>query len=314
MAALLKPEVSPETARTFLTGRLSRQITGLVPLSGGEWSQAFAFSSAGQEFVARFSHVEEDFAKDRIAVRFASPQLPVPRIVEIGEALGGYFAISQRVFGVPLDSLSEAEMRAVLPSLLETLDAIRLVGLSGSTGYGVWRADGGAPSTSWSDWLLAAGADRPGGRISGWRAKLEASPYAAAFDEALACLRSTAGACPNERHLVHADLLNNNVLVSGDRVTAVLDWGSSLYGDFLYDVAWLIFCQFWYPAWETIDFAGEASRHYDAIGLGVPNFAERLRCYELHIGVQSQVYNAFRERWGLVAQVAERTLALARTE
>jgi thiamine kinase-like enzyme len=40
-------------------------------------------------------------------------------------------------------------------------------------------------------------------------------------------------------HLVHSDLLHYNVLVAADRVTAVLDWGSSLYGDFLFDLAWL---------------------------------------------------------------------------
>jgi aminoglycoside phosphotransferase (APT) family kinase protein len=118
--------------------------------------------------------------------------------------------------------------------------------------------------------------------------------------------------CPEQRHLVHCDLLHNNVLVSGERITGVFDWGCSLYGDFLYDVAWLSFCSLWFPAWQDIDFPQEAQRHYTAIGLTVPDFTERLRCYELHIGLGAQSYNAYKERWEEVALIAQRTLALAR--
>ena len=56
-------------------------------------------------------------------------------------------------------------------------------------------------------------------------------------------------------------------------------------GDFLYDLAWLCFWQPWYPAWQRIDFEQEARRHYDAIGLDVPHFEERLCCCQLHIGL-----------------------------
>jgi hygromycin-B 4-O-kinase len=315
----LKPEHSLDAVRAFLSAHLGGTVSHLSPLGGGEWSQTFAYRYAGAEYVIRFSRLEEDFAKDRIAAGFAAPDLPVPRVCEIGETLGGYYAISERAFGEPLDELSGEQMRAMLPSLFATLDAIRRADISDSAGFGPWRADGSTACVSWRDWLLRAGddpaQDSDGGwqsRLSGWRAKLDASPYAAAFEEALARLRLAVDACPIERHLVHADLLNNNVLVSGGRVAAVLDWGCALYGDFLYDLAWLVFWQPWFPEWKAIDFTGEARRHYDGIGLDVPHFEERLRCYGLHIGVQSQVYNAFRERWGFVAEVSEQTLALAR--
>ncbi len=87
--------------------------------------------------------------------------------------------------------------------------------------------------------------------------------------------------------------------------------GSSLYGDFLYDLAKLLFYQPWYPAWRNIAFAAEARAHYEAIGLAVPNFADRLLCYALRIGLADMAYSAFRKRWDQLAKKAGRTLELA---
>jgi aminoglycoside phosphotransferase (APT) family kinase protein len=42
--------------------------------------------------------------------------------------------------------------------------------------------------------------------------------------------------------VVHGDLLARNVLVEGDRISGVLDWGSACFGDPLYDAAWLLYC------------------------------------------------------------------------
>jgi len=118
--------------------------------------------------------------------------------------------------------------------------------------------------------------------------------------------------CPEERHLVHDDLINFNVLVEGDRISAVLDWGSSIYGDFLYDIAKLVFYRPWYPAWQDIDFAAEAQAHYDAVGLDVPHLSERLGCYALRIGLTDMAYSAWRKRWEQVELKTRRMLQLAR--
>jgi hygromycin-B 4-O-kinase len=142
---------------------------------------------------------------------------------------------------------------------------------------------------------------------------LETSPTGiAVFEEGYARLRELADHCPEERHLIHDDLINFNVLVDGDRISAVLDWGSSKYGDFLYDIAKLVFYQPWFVAWRNIDFAAEARAHYDGIGLDVPRFAERLCCYTLRIGIEDMAYSAFRRRWDEVEWKARRTLEIAR--
>ena len=117
-------------------------------------------------------------------------------------------------------------------------------------------------------------------------------------------------ACPNERYLVHSDLLNYNVLVSNDQISSVLDWGSSLYGDFLWDLAWFTFWQPWYRPWSGIDFPKTARQHYSAIGLEVPNFEERMRCYEIAIGLDGLAYQAFAGHWDNLAWTTQRLLSL----
>lgn len=125
-------------------------------------------------------------------------------------------------------------------------------------------------------------------------------------------MRELVESCPEERHLIHDDLINFNVLVDGDRLSAVLDWGSSMHGDFVYDLAKLVFYRPWYARWTRIDFAGEALAHYAHIGLEVPQFAERLGCYALRIGLDGMAYNAFRKRRDELIRTARRTLEIAR--
>jgi hygromycin-B 4-O-kinase len=187
-------------------------------------------------------------------------------------------------------------MRRLLPSVFATLDAARDVDVSETTGFGLWRgADGNAPYATWRDTLRAIATDPPSNRTHGWRDRLAQLPEShEVFEAGYERMLSLLDACPErERHLLHSDLLNFNVLVRDDCVSAVLDWGSSMYGDFLWDLAWLTFWQPWYTAWANVDLRSAARRHYQSSGSSVPNFAERLRCYELAIGLDGIAYQSY---------------------
>jgi hygromycin-B 4-O-kinase len=297
----------------FLTDRLGSSIRGLTKLAGGEWSSAFAFDHDGRRLVARFSATDEDFRKDERIGRRHPAALPVPRILEIGPASGGFYALSDWVDGVDLETVDESNLRSILSSLLGVLDAIRSFDLGDSRGFGSWDASGNAPHTKWRDALLAIATDRPTQRTHGWLERLRASPTGEGpFRAAYRSLGKLADGLPDTRSLVHSDLLNRNVLVSADRIQAVLDWGSSLYGDFLYDVAWLVFWQPWYPAWSGVDFVDEAVRHYARIRLPVADVETRLRACLIHIGLDGQTYQAFKGRWTDLEQTAARTVEIAR--
>ena len=202
-------------AAEFLDERYAGQARDVAELGGGDWSRAFSLRLAGRDLVARFGLYGEDFAQDQRAMAFAGPDLPVPEVLETGLALGGAYAISQRCYGVFLETLDEAGWRRLLPALLRALDTLRQLPAPAPAGG------------SWREWLWSGLDDRPGERVSGWRAILAGQPgLSDLFATAQRAFSGLLDACPEIRHVLHLDLLNRNVLVAPDasRLTAVFDW------------------------------------------------------------------------------------------
>jgi hygromycin-B 4-O-kinase len=307
------PDVSPAQVREFLAERYERAVGEVRPIAHGHWSRAFVFDWAARRLVVRFSAGDADFAKDKVIARYRSRTFPVPELLEMGVAFGGSYAISEYVGGTHLDDVDIVDLRRVLPDLLTTLDRVRGVDVSATSGFGDWRGeDGNAGHPTWRSYLLAVGADPPAARTSGWRRRLAGSAIGTAlFDQARAAFEYLVDDVPETRYLVHGDILNYNTVVSGGRVAALLDWGWAKYGDFLYDIARLCFWAGDYPRWHGVDFRAEALAHYRAAGVDVRDAERRLRCYEVHVGLSAQVHRAFRGQWARLDVIGARTLALA---
>ncbi len=277
-------QIQDPELKKFLVERLKAAPDSIETIRPGEWSRAYAIRRNGEELIVRFSLYRDDFEKDRAAANWSCKKLPIPPVMEIGEAIG--FA-----------------------------GAAREIDLSSATGFGLWTVHGGGFYPTWREALRTVGESVPSGPLPNWREGLESSPTGIApFNEAYELMRDMVTVCPEERHPIHNDLMNRNVFVEGDEITAVLDWGASMFGDFLYDLASLAFWASWFPAWSNIDFVAEAARHYAALGLVVPHFDERVRCYAVNIGVGSMAYDGGKgpERWDHLARVTERTFTFAR--
>ncbi len=288
--------VEVDAAREFLGSRFGSDVTDVAELGRGAWSRAFSFRLAERELVIRFGQHRVDYEIDQRALAYATPDLPVPAVIEIGTALDGAYAISERRRGRFLESLTALQWHRLLPAFWLALDAMR----AQPERWPDWLleqpqlADG--PGGRWGAQLLAALEDRPDERVSGWKATLAGfRDLDELFRDAKGRFIELLALCPTNGYLIHSDLLNRNVLVADDarHLTAVFDWSCQRRGDFLYDIAWLTFWAPWHPGLAAVDIRAAARDHYRAVDIPVPRFEQRLSCYELHIGLEHLAYNAF---------------------
>lgn len=305
---VLRPDGDAAQVRALVRAHLTGAVTDVSPLAGGAFSRAFAVTVAGQAYVVRlsaFAHAAAAFAKDDYAGRrFASPALPIPRVIATGQAGADHFAISERVAGRRLAKVSAAVRRALLPATLDTFAAIARVDLGATRGYGPWDADGHGRFVHWHDFLAAAMDNHTEGFYQDWHGLfgasfLERQVYQVIYRHML----RLAASCPADRALLHCDYHSDNVLTDGRRITGVIDWGNACYGDPLYDVAWL---GWWFVKEGDSEAATRLRRRHG----NAPHFAERIACYECHLGLDDLRFYAKTGRREQYDWTRDRLLAL----
>src|SRR5262245_17442286 len=110
--------VDVRQALTFLTSHLGGEPSDVKLIGEGAWSRCYGFRLGEEALVIRFGKHLDDFQKDQCAYQYAAPNLPIPQVLEIGEAFDGYYAISTRAYGIALESLGASEWLAVVPSVV----------------------------------------------------------------------------------------------------------------------------------------------------------------------------------------------------
>jgi Ser/Thr protein kinase RdoA (MazF antagonist) len=193
---------------------------------------------------------------------FASRDLPVPEVVEIGDAFGGAYAVSARHYGSNLEDVRPDQCDVAGPMLASLLGALYRVPKSPDLPVGWhWRPTRG--DLTWRSWLSERLVDDPNPEVRDWRAALAAQSEAdRIFRACEARVRDLAESCPERRDLVHGDLLLANVLVAEDasRPSAVFSWKCSVRGDFLFDVAGCTFWSPWYPGSRLLTHGATSDR------------------------------------------------------
>lgn len=255
MGRKMPTAANADTVRSNLEVHLGPGLEAVTDLPQGAWSRAFAFRHGGRDRVVRFNPSRASFTGnvDLVARRFASAELPIPAVIEVGEVDGGWFAISERIVGEFLEDLTPERMEAALPSVLDVLEALRSADTSESTGLGPWDASGRSTYTSWREHLIDVESGIPAEFRGPWREALAGSALGkTAFDRAMAEVSRLAPGCPDHRNVVHSDLLNRNVFISRGRVMGVIDWQCAMFGDHLYDLAWFTFWAPWHPGIASI--------------------------------------------------------------
>jgi len=297
-----KPKIDHELVLTFLKSNFAPDVQSLTAIKEGETSQAFSFSSESGEFVIRVHSTKHGSDKDRYAHNhFSSQRIPIPRTFQIGQLEDKfYYWITEKAEGKIIAHFEKEEIRKLIPELIGVLDSIHGFDI-GDTQFGDWEVDGKASETSWKNYLLKLVKEFEGYENKSPESILLESEV---VKKILARYKQLIDHCPNIRHLVHGDYGFNNLLSDGKRITGVIDWELSKYGDFLYDVAWLSF-------WETtLDYGDIFLKHYQERNISVANFHERILCYKLHVGLGALSFFSDSEREKSYKWAKERLLGL----
>jgi hygromycin-B 4-O-kinase len=284
-----KTSIDIDVVIALLEGLYPGEISHVEFVAGGEGSQAFSFNKGDEGFIVRINrHSDEGFKKDQRAfLQYGSDIIPIPQILQIGQMQNGYyFAISHKIQGRLAKHVPPTDLEQVVPGMFTVLDAIHAIDIGTTSGYGKWDSAGNAHCATWKDFLLEVNTYTIG-------TETQPSLFDTSFlekdvwDVLYALLVELTQHCPEERYLLHGDFGFDNLFVVDGQVAGVIDWEHSMYGDFLYDVAWLAFWS------KGFDFKAAYKAHAASKGQDIPNLEERLLCYQLYIGLGSLSFYAY---------------------
>jgi hygromycin-B 4-O-kinase len=280
-----KPAFRPEVIRKKIEA-LFPGVSAFSAISGGKDSQAYRFSSEDRDFVFRLNSRLEGFEKDKFVFeRFAKPRLPIPEIFQIGQFEDHFYCVSEGLPGQTLEDVDSEHISRLLSPARDVWHAIAEFDISGISGYGLFDSKGTTTFSTWRGFLV--GILDTSQHL--WHSVRPYTNGEAVGDWGDTLYRLTAF-CGEERGLVHGDFGSNNVLADGEQITGVVDWSEGLIGDPLYDVANIFFWRTWLPCME------QQARFFESHPLSLPNWKERVLCYQLRIGLSEVLANSLERR------------------
>jgi hygromycin-B 4-O-kinase len=283
---VIKPVIESSQVAALLSDYFDQPITEIVPLGTGHIARVFSFQAGDLAYVIRFvtAQMAHTLKKEAfIATLLAATDIPLPPILHQGTFQDDYFAVAPKAPGTPLYELSPEAYKQIMPTVIETLDAIHQIDVGRTEKYGIFDDTGVGLFPSWHAHLLSVSEEEAEDSFFGkWHRLFEESFLERElFDQLLEQMKSLLVYTLEERFLVHGDYGFNNLLADDGKITAVLDWANAQYGDFVYDIAWL---DFYSPG---VGYGPRFQQHYQAQNRLVPYFAERLRCYQCYISLNA---------------------------
>lgn len=273
----------------------------VIPIKGGEISQAYelVFSEGTTPLILRInSQDDKGFWKDMYAYNhFVEKGIEVPRIINNGQFGKYYYSLSEKCKGNLLDTLYKNEGLITEQQLFSQLLMIYTIKPMGN-GYGVWDSTLNAPYSSMGE--LAKHDLRVEPVDLKDRGFNELKLHENVRQKSLELIKYL----NEDRYLIHGDIGYNNTCASEGQITGIFDWAESSYGDFVLDIAWLMF-------WNSNALKSDVKfrEYYDSIPtenkplLNFSNYQERIKYFLFVIGYGSLCFFAKTENPGSYAYV-----------
>ncbi|MEJ7651916.1 MAG: phosphotransferase [Chloroflexia bacterium] len=145
----IKPVIEERDVLALLSEHFGSTFAGLETPRTGEIARTYFFTVGDDEYVVRFNRGDlgANLPKEAyLYANYASHRIPIPEILKVGRRGDLHYAISRRVPGEPVVALPYPVYQMLIPSLLDTLDAIHEVEVVDGRGYGPFGDDGAASS------------------------------------------------------------------------------------------------------------------------------------------------------------------------
>lgn len=257
-------------------------VSNIVPIQGGERSITYSFSANGKDFIIRINREVEGFQKDKNAYEDFQNLIPVPKMLKIGSYQSGYYAISEKAKGTVPDD-TKGLSHYLIENIFLILDAIHVPAKIDDK-YGLIDSAREAHFETWEeyifkDYILVV---KKNGDYYTWKEIYAKSKNdIEEFKNIEKRIKGLIKYIPKEKYFIHGDFGGSNLIVDDDKVTAVIDWSESMYGDFLFDIAYYAF---WRGDTELIKMYKNYCVKKDR---AIPYFEERILCHQLFIGLHS---------------------------
>jgi hygromycin-B 4-O-kinase len=286
----VKPTVERGQILRLLEAYFAQSVTDLQPLEGGQIAQVLAFTVGGQDHVLRV-HAQVMGANVEKEAYIAQPiasSVPVPAIVHVGRLGDMPYAITRTCPGQRLITLPPQEVDALLPTLMDVLDAIHGAEMSPAPGYGLFDVRGVGMFPTGQRSLEVVREEEPDWDVDGrWHDLFDHTVLERdAFDRIDAQMEHLLDCCPEQHSLVHGNFAYSNVLVEHGEMTAVPGWVDATYGDPLVDMAML---DFWDP---DHDIQRRYARRRAEKGETESQCGERVLCYQCNISLEAMKFFA----------------------
>jgi hygromycin-B 4-O-kinase len=227
---MAKAQISIDRVRELLKTIYS-QISNesILPIQSGS-SSAVGFTFIDPEGKERVILIRTSgqFAKE-VAVRtlLEDSEVPVPQLLNSGKVDDQLdYLIVEKASGVVVDD--DASARACLEEVMPIFAKIRGVN-HGKKGFGFWDPLSlNAPFDTWKEFMLDI-------TTGDW----SICPDQTVVVQAHEIIKSSIGYLPEINALLHGDMSGGNFFVEDGTTSAVIDWEISMYGDPIYEYAYM---------------------------------------------------------------------------
>ncbi|GHO80330.1 hypothetical protein KSD_81010 [Ktedonobacter sp. SOSP1-85] len=308
----LRPVVPTAQVLALLSQHFSAPILDLTPVEGGQVARVFSFRVEKQEYIVRFNldnMLASNFPKEvYVARKLAGTSLPIAPILHVGRLGDLHFAISRKMPGKMLQEHTPQEVQALLPQILDLLEAAHSVDTSETQGYGGFDYRGRGSDANWHASLLKVADEEDERDYFGKWHRLFDETFLERdlFEKLYQHMQELLVFCPEERTLLLGAFTTRNLLAQDGKITAVLDLLDASYGDRVYDIVSL---DFWWPPLGIREafLAYQRQRERD-----LPFYAERLLCYECYqalIGLRFYAKGGNETGYQMAREIIQRKLA-----